>query len=31
MVRLKGTKAGNQLVFQRPQAVKGPVVKILLP
>ena len=31
MVRLKGTKAGDQLVFQRPQTVKGPVVKILLP
>ena len=31
MVRLKGTKAGDQLIFQRPQAVKGPVVKILLP
>ena len=30
MVRLKGTKAGDQLVFQRPQTVKGPVVKILL-
>jgi len=26
MVRLKGTKAGDQLVFQRPQTVKGPVV-----
>ena len=31
MVRLKGTKVGDQPVFQRPQTVKDPVVKILLP
>ena len=27
MVRLKGTKAGDQLVFQRPQTVKGAMIE----
>jgi len=28
MVRLKCTKAGNQLVFQCPQTVKGSIVEM---
>lgn len=30
MVHFKSLKAGDQLIFQRAQTVKGPIVKILL-